>query len=96
MLTLGVWITERLLLEEKLSAKLTDEVYAAEGGDDRSTNSPWCIVRNNCLLHTSSVTESLCDSATASPQGEALVIGSLAARFGIPRRVLSDPTDHVG
>ena len=65
-----VWIMERLLLEEKLSAKLTDEVYAAEGGDDRSTNSLKCIDRRNCLLHTSSVMEPLCGSMTASPKGK--------------------------
>ena len=45
-----------LLLEEKLSAELTDEVFAAEGGAYRSTNSPQYIRRSKCLLHTSSVT----------------------------------------
>ena len=37
----------RLLLEEKLSALLTDEVYAAEGGVYRSTNSPQCGSRGS-------------------------------------------------
>ena len=47
---------KRLLLEEKLSAQLTDEVYAAEGGIYRSTDSPQCSSKRNCLPLTSSVT----------------------------------------
>ena len=47
---------KRLLLEEKLSAELTDEVYAAVGGVCCSTDSPKCGSKRNWLLHTSSVT----------------------------------------